>query len=88
MSEEYTVNRELLYGENHNIAMKPAGITSGVALKVLDNSLFYADSVLTPRTGWSGAVKVDIGCNHEYKRYEGFTDTFEYCTKCQEKKNV
>jgi hypothetical protein len=27
-------------------------------------------------------------CNHKYKRYEGFTETYEYCTKCEEKRDV
>ena len=26
------------------------------------------------------------GCQHEWSTYQGFTDTFEYCTKCDEKR--
>jgi hypothetical protein len=31
----------------------------------------------------SQAVKT---CSHTWKRYEGFTETFEYCTICDEKR--
>jgi hypothetical protein len=27
-----------------------------------------------------------MNCTHEFKMYEGFTDTFEYCVKCDAKK--
>lgn len=27
------------------------------------------------------------GCNHNWKMYHGFTEAYEYCTKCNEKKN-
>lgn len=26
-------------------------------------------------------------CVHEFKLYEGFTDTYEYCTKCDKRKS-
>lgn len=26
------------------------------------------------------------GCQHEWKLYDGFTNRFEYCSKCDEKK--
>lgn len=26
------------------------------------------------------------GCQHEYKRYDGLLESFEYCVKCDEKK--
>jgi len=28
----------------------------------------------------------ESGCNHEWKLYQGFTDMFEFCTKCEEKR--
>ena len=26
-----------------------------------------------------------IECNHEYKKYQGFTQTYDYCVKCDRK---
>lgn len=29
---------------------------------------------------------LDTGCQHDFKTYVGFTDSFDYCTKCNEKR--
>jgi hypothetical protein len=38
---------------------------------------------------WTADYTSDIlqieGCFHEWKLYEGFTDRFHYCVKCDEK---
>lgn len=31
-------------------------------------------------------VKGQYGCKHEYKMYFGFTEMYEYCVKCDDKK--
>lgn len=31
---------------------------------------------------------VDMGCDHEYTRYEGLINRFDYCTKCDDKKEI
>lgn len=32
------------------------------------------------------ALQLDGGCNHSWRTYMGFNDSFEYCTKCDEKR--
>ena len=49
-----------------------------------------SDDMLTLLSGFKMAIDQGIfapladlqGCQHERKTYTGFTDTFDYCTKC------
>jgi hypothetical protein len=33
-------------------------------------------------------VQSDEGCSHDWKNYLGFTESYEYCAKCNEKKDI
>lgn len=40
--------------------------------------------------GMMNVVQTDghTGCNHNWKQYVGFTESYRYCTKCTEKRNL
>ncbi len=71
---------------------KPEGITSGSALRAMENIIFPDTGLLMRRQDISkeslnDQYEIRMGvCNHTWKTYQGFTDTYDFCEKCDLKK--
>lgn len=45
---------------------------------------------VTISIGNRGIIGIDLGngCNHDMKKYVGFSESYKYCTKCDHKENL
>jgi hypothetical protein len=67
--------------------------TSALSPEDMDGEWVH-EVVTDPHTGfntydvrWVPKKKTSTGgCSHEYKTYTGFTEVYDYCTKCDHKK--
>lgn len=56
------------------------------ALQILENRFGPTDG--SPLWATSSGTWTYTGCSHDWKRYEGFTARYEYCSKCDKKKDI
>lgn len=47
----------------------------------------YAPRTLKIPEGYNTTVKMDMGCSHSWKSYQGLNETFDYCVTCNVKKS-
>jgi hypothetical protein len=49
----------------------------------------FKDCLITLPEGFSlDLSKLELGCTHEWQHYEGITNRFDFCTKCDVKKDA
>lgn len=36
--------------------------------------------------GMNAIIKLNLDCDHDWKQYQGFTENYDYCSKCDIKK--
>lgn len=59
------------------------------SLMMSDRYTMYLDSVETVRRGSDFIAGVPmVGCEHTFAKYVGLCDTYDYCTKCDVKREL
>lgn len=64
-----------------------AGVHWTRATTELDNIEFYASGALIKRQGLSGLDMAPAPCAHQWQPYTGLCKKYEFCLKCDEKRN-
>lgn len=64
---------------------KPFRITSGNSIVQLQNCVITKSGAIQKRHGLENILK-PLGCDHEWKTYQGFTENYDFCVHCDVKK--